>query len=38
MTKSRRPFNAAEVARFSILLYGNEFGQDELKKILKIEE
>ena len=29
---------AAEVARFSILLYGNEFGQDELKKILKIEE
>ena len=29
---------AAEVARFSILLYGNEFGQDELKKVLKIEE
>jgi len=29
---------AAEVARFSILLYGNEFSQDELKKILKIEE
>jgi len=29
---------AAEVARFSILLYGNEFGQDELKKILKIED
>ena len=29
---------AAEVARFSILLYGIEFGQDELKKILKIEE
>ncbi len=29
---------AAEVARFSTLLYGNEFGQDELKKILKIEE
>ena len=27
---------AAEVARFSILLYGNEFGQDELKKILNI--
>jgi len=26
----------AEVARFSILLYGNEFGQDELKKILNI--
>ena len=29
---------AAEVARFSILLYGNEFGQDELKTILKIED
>ena len=29
---------AAEVARFSTLLYGNEFGQDELKKILKIDE
>ena len=29
---------AAEIARFSILLYGNEFGQDELKKILGIEE
>ncbi|MAY80039.1 MAG: hypothetical protein CL930_07190 [Deltaproteobacteria bacterium] len=29
---------AAEVARFSTLLYGNEFGQDELKKVLKIEE
>ena len=29
---------AAEVSRFSVLLYGNEFGQDELKKILKIEE
>ena len=29
---------AADVARFSILLYGNEFGQDELKKVLKIEE
>ena len=28
---------AAEVARFSILLYGNEFGQDELKKVLKIK-
>ena len=27
---------AAEVSRFSILLYGNEFGQDELKKVLKI--
>ena len=26
---------AAEVARFSILLYGNEFGQDKLKNILK---
>ena len=26
---------AAEVSRFSILLYGNEFGQDNLKKILK---
>ena len=26
---------AAEVARFSILLYGNEFGQDNLKKVLK---
>ena len=26
---------AAEVARFSILLYGNEFGQDNLKKILE---
>ena len=25
---------AAEVARFSILLYGNEFGQDNLKAIL----
>ena len=29
---------AAEVARFSTLLYGNDFGQDELKKILKIED
>ena len=29
---------AAEVSRFSVLLYGNEFGQDELNKILKIEE
>ena len=29
---------AAEVARFSILLYGNEFSQDDLKKVLKIEE
>ena len=29
---------AADVARFSILLYGNEFGQDELKKVLKVEE
>lgn len=29
---------AAEVARFSVLLYGNEFSKDELKKILKIEE
>ena len=26
---------AAEVARFSILLYGNEFGQDELKEDLE---
>ena len=26
---------AAEVTRFSVLLYGNEFGQDNLKKILK---
>tara|TARA_Y100001934_G_scaffold266871_1_gene346875 strand:+ start:272 stop:973 length:702 start_codon:yes stop_codon:yes gene_type:complete len=26
---------AAEVARFSILLYGNEFGQDNLKAVLK---
>ncbi len=29
---------AAEIARFSILLYGNEFGQDELKAILGIEQ
>ena len=27
---------SAEVARFSILLYGNEFDEDELKKILNI--
>lgn len=27
---------AAEIARFSLLLYGNEFGQDNLKKVLKI--
>ena len=26
---------AADVGRFSLLLYGNEFGQDNLKKILK---
>jgi len=26
---------AAEVARFSILLYGNDFGQDNLKAVLK---
>ena len=26
---------AAEVARFSILLYGNEFGMDNLKAVLK---
>ena len=26
---------AAEVARFSILLYGNEFGQDKLKAIVE---
>ena len=26
---------AAEVARFSILLYGNEFGQDKLNKVLE---
>ena len=25
---------AAEVSRFSVLLYGNEFGQDNLKKVL----
>ena len=28
---------AAEVARFSILLYGNEFGQEKLKDVLGIE-
>lgn len=27
---------SAEIARFSILLYGNEFGQDALKKVLNI--
>ena len=27
---------AADVSRFSILLYGNEFGQENLKKVLKI--
>jgi AhpD family alkylhydroperoxidase len=27
---------AAEVSRFSVLLYGNEFGQEKLKKVLKI--
>ena len=27
---------AAEVSRFSVLLYGNEFGQERLKKVLKI--
>ena len=26
---------AAEVSRFSVLLYGNEFGQENLKKILE---
>ena len=26
---------AAEVSRFSILLYGNEFGQDKLEKVLQ---
>jgi hypothetical protein len=26
---------AAEVARFSILLYGNEFGQQKLKKYFR---
>ena len=26
---------AGEISRFSILLYGNEFGQENLKKILK---
>lgn len=30
-------FIAAEVARFSTLLYGNEFGMDRLKGILGIE-
>ncbi|MEC7949213.1 MAG: carboxymuconolactone decarboxylase family protein [Myxococcota bacterium] len=29
---------AAEIARFSILLYGNEFGQDRLRTILKIDQ
>ena len=28
---------AAEVARFSTLLYGNEFGQQKLKNILGVE-
>ena len=30
-------FIAAEVARFSTLLYGNEFGMDNLKNVLGIE-
>ena len=30
-------FIAAEVARFSSLLYGNEFGMDKLKSILGIQ-
>ena len=29
---------AGEIARFSILLYGNEFGQEKLKKVLKINK
>ena len=30
--------DAAEIARFSTLLYGNEFGQEKLKSILRIQE